>query len=395
MKNWESVLRGGVGLFYDLGGGSFDDPIGNFPYYRQQNLFGAPFPLPAAQAQIPPFVLGPVDSSAFLEVPDPHLKLPRVYQWNVAAEQSLGSSQVLSLSYVAAVGRRLTRRELMIPAAGETLAITRNNGISDYHAMQAQFKRRMSHGLQALASYTWSHSIDNASTDSGAEYSNAVEFANPMNDRGASSFDVRHSFNAALTYDIPRLTSKRLGQALLGGWSVDTVFSARSSLPVDLRAQSIYDPTSGAYRVLRPDLVLGKPLYLYGSQCATAYNLPECPGGKGFNGAAFTDAAGSQGTLGRNVLRGFSVWQDDFAIRRQFNLGERVKLQFRSEFFNVLNHPNFGDPDGYIHYSDFGRATRTLARSLGSGQGGAGGGFSPLYQIGGPRSIQLAMKLVF
>ena len=124
---------------------------------------------------------------------------------------------------------------------------------------------------------------------------------------------------------------------------------------------------------------------LYGSQY---------PGGKAFNPAAFTlPPTGQQGDFGRNVLRGFGAWQADVAFQRQFTLTEKVGLRFRCEFFNLFNHPNFGPPTNDLTSSQFGYSTQTLANSLGSG--GPNGGFNPLYQIGGPRSIQLAIKLQF
>jgi hypothetical protein len=127
------------------------------------------------------------------------------------------------------------------------------------------------------------------------------------------------------------------------------------------------------------------PLELYGKQY---------PGGKIFNSAAFTaPPTGQQGDFGRNVLRGFGASQLDFGLQRQFHFTEKVGLRFRSEFFNLFNHPNFGNPNNTLTDLIFGHSTKTLASSLGSG--GANGGFSPLYQIGGPRSIQLALKLQF
>jgi hypothetical protein len=114
--------------------------------------------------------------------------------------------------------------------------------------------------------------------------------------------------------------------------------------------------------------------------------------GRRFNRAAFAiPPAGRQGTLGRNVLRGFSVFQVNFSLRRQFNLTERVKLQLRAEAFNLFNNPNFGDPINSLSNALFGQSTLML----GLGSGGAAGGFTPLYQIGGPRSVQLALKLNF
>jgi hypothetical protein len=141
----------------------------------------------------------------------------------------------------------------------------------------------------------------------------------------------------------------------------------------------------GGYENIRPDVVPGVPVRI---------SDPSAPGGWRLNKAAFTTPpAGRQGNLGRNGVRGFGASQIDFTLRRQFAITERVKLQFRSDFFNLFNHPNFGDPRTSLSSGLFGRATQTLAASLGAG--GINGGFSPLYQIGGPRSIQLALKLQF
>lgn len=150
---------------------------------------------------------------------------------------------------------------------------------------------------------------------------------------------------------------------------------------------------TGVLTTVRPDLVTGAPLYIAD---------PNVAGGRRFNPAVFAlPPAGRQGTLGRNVLRGFPVFQVDLALRRQFNLTERVNLQFRAEAFNLFNHPNFGDPGVEDPFSGtnnltnplFGQSTVMLGRSLGSG--GVTGGFNPLYQVGGPRSIQFSLRLGF
>ena len=118
------------------------------------------------------------------------------------------------------------------------------------------------------------------------------------------------------------------------------------------------------------------------------------PGGKILNAAAFTTVPpGEQGNLARNVLRGFGASQVDAALQRQFRVTDRVTLRFRAEFFNIFNQANFGSPVFDLSSPLFGRSTQTLASSLGSG--GANGGFSPLYQIGGPRSIQFVARLEF
>ncbi len=105
-----------------------------------------------------------------------------------------------------------------------------------------------------------------------------------------------------------------------------------------------------------------------------------------------------QGNVPRNSLRGFGAFQWDLALHRLFTIRESLKLQFRAEVFNVLNHPNFGQPEGGFGLAQFGLSSQTLAQYLNGGGSGAnlgGGAFSPLYQIGGPRSIQLGLKLFF
>jgi hypothetical protein len=100
-----------------------------------------------------------------------------------------------------------------------------------------------------------------------------------------------------------------------------------------------------------------------------------------------------QGELGRNALRGFGATEVDLTLRRQFKLREPLALQARADFFNIFNHPNFGNPINYLSSPQFGQSTQMLGASLGTG--GQNGGLNPLYQIGGPRSAQLSLKIVF
>jgi hypothetical protein len=384
--NWGSVLRAGFGTFYDLGTGSLGGVSSYFPYSAESVVIGPDFPLTPAQAAPPPFSTSPPVSTILVAVPN--LKLPRTYEWNVALEQSLGSSQSLSLTYVGAVGRDLLRVTNLVPGASNPnfsfLNVTDNSATSNYNALQIKFDRRLSHGLQALASYTYSHSIDIASTDAVFNYLNTpTSVANPNIDHGNSDFDIRHAFTAGVTYNLPSPESNKIAHGAFGGWSVDSFIFARTAPPVDVVGGLVFADGIALYP--RPEVVPGVPLVLYGSQY---------PGGEAFNAAAFTaPPTGQQGDFGRNVLRGFGAWQADVAFQREFQLTEKVGLRFRGEFFNLFNHPNFGPPDNNLTDALFGLSTQTLASSLGSG--GANGGFNPLYQIGGPRSIQLALKLVF
>jgi hypothetical protein len=201
-------------------------------------------------------------------------------------------------------------------------------------------------------------------------------------DRGPSDFDIRHAFSGAFTYT-PLLSSRGpMGRALLDGWSIDGIVRVQSAPPVTVFfARNI---GFGAF-AFRPDVVPGVPLYLEG---------PQDPGGKAINSAAFTiPTEGRQGNLGRNALRGFPMRQVDLAVRRSVPVDGRVDLTLGVELFNIFNTSAFAPPVGDLNSPLFGQSMETLGRSLGTG--GPGGGLSPLYQIGGPRSIQLGLRLQF
>lgn len=386
----ETVLRGGVGMFYDTATQEVGSGLaGYYPFAGYSFAFFVPFPPTPAQIAPSPISL----SNASLFALDPDLKLPYTVEWNLAVERALGPARSFSLTYTGAVGRRLIATEsLSAPNANISSAtLVTNAGRSDYHAFQAQFRQRLSHGLESLVSYTWGHSIDDGSASSAGTVSNVYSPA--FGSRGPSDFDIRHSVSAGVTYQLPGLRSTGVSCALLCGWSLQTVVQARSAPPVNVDYQSLSYP--GQSVDVRPDVVPGVPVYLHGPQS-------QYPGGKAFNPAAFTtppidpntQQVLRQGDVGRNALRGFGAAQWDFAVHRDFPIREGIKLQFRCEMFNVLNHPNFGNPIGNLNNtSQFGRSTQMLGRSLDQSSGGAG--FNALYQIGGPRSVQAALKVFF
>jgi hypothetical protein len=371
----ETVVRGGVGVFYDTGNDFSSFQFAVFPFtglalpgavklpYNPSLL--APPPIAALQPTItPPY--------GTLYAFDPDLKLPYTIQWNLSVEHSLGRNQALTASYVGAEGKRLLqRKQLSLSSVNplfRTVNLTTNNATSNYQALQAQFERRLSRGLQALASYTWSHAID----DDSASYTSRAAL------RGNASFDIRHIFAGALTYDIPE--PKALGGAavIFRQWSIDATAHAQSALPVDPIARTFTNPDGTVINV-RPDLIGGVPVYI---------KDPTVPGGQRINRAAFASPpTGQSGTLGRNILRGLPAWQIDMGLRRQFKLTEKLTLLFRAEAFNVFNHPNFGAIQTSLTAANFGQATNMLNRQLGS--------LSQLYQIGGPRSFQFALKLQY
>ena len=395
-QSWQTVLRAGFGIFYDLA----SSEAGNLTYYYYYpfgvlNVVNSTtFPLSQAAAAPPPITAANVASAGGYAF-DPNLKLPYSLQWSAALEQGLGQKQTITASYIGSIGRRLmqTEQETAPNANFAWATLVTNAATSDYNALQLQFERRLARGLQALTSWTWSHSIDTASA--GSLFGSAANAFLPGVDnpnRGASDFDTRNSLSAGITYDVPAPNVARAVRAALRGWSADALVMAHSPLPVEVYDGEFFT-LKNAYAYVRPDLIPGNPLYLYGSQY---------PGGKAFNPAGFaappTDSNGDpvrQGNVGRNALRGFSAAQWDLAIHRDFPMWESTKLQFRAEMFNVLNHPNFAPPIGDIsNTAQFGLSTSMLGNYLAGGNVGAGG-LSPLYQIGGPRSIQLALKLSF
>ncbi|MBI3209111.1 MAG: TonB-dependent receptor, partial [Candidatus Solibacter usitatus] len=378
--NWATVLRTGFGMFYDTAYGRLSNFLGTPPFSSFVSLSNIPLP---AYTQLANFVIPTAPPYSGLTGVDPALKLPRTYQWNVSIDQQLGRGQNLTISYLGAMGLNLFVGEQFQNLNSAFTGITvigGNNSYSDYASLQAQYQRRFSRALQALVSYTWAHSLDTASNDT-SNFPHTTDYYPGMN-RGSSDFDVRQVFTAALVARLPTPGfGGSFGRALMSGWGVDPFFRARTALPTDIVATRNV-PLGISTRL---NSVPGQALYI---------DDPILPGGRRFNAAAWTLPTGFvQGTFGRNIVRGLGFGQVDLSVHRDFVYHEKLTLQFRTDFFNVSNHPNFGNPSGtYNTATTFGVPTAMLGRSLNSA---SAGGFNALYQIGGPRSIQFSLKLLF
>jgi hypothetical protein len=372
------VVRGGWGIFYDLGTSIAPQLLSQFPNASSAMFFGVPLPLtdgtafaPPAPSVVPPY------QSPLVEGFVPNLKLPYSQEWNVSIEKALSDKESVSASYVGQAGRHLMLIDARPqPNANFTgaLDLFNNGGTSDYNALQLQFKRRFAGRWQALANYTYSHSIDTSSDDTFAGLSTVTW---PVkNERGNSDFDVRHNVTGAVSATLPTLANTRLLKATTEGWSLDAMVQARSGVPVNIYTFAAAIPgTAGT----RPDLVPGAPIWL---------SDPTAGGGKRLNPAAFvTPPSSRQGTLPRNSISGFGATQVDLSLRRRIPFSDKLNLDFRADVFNAFNHPNFSNPDGLVGDAQFGLSTGMLNRGL--------GGLNPLYQIGGPRSIQLSLKFSF
>lgn len=395
------VIRGGFGLFYDLGYGNVGNIGNEFPYRRTKTIVDSTLPFNSATEafRIPPFStrLDSVVSSNITAV-DPNLGLPYTLHWNTALEIRLGARQTLTATYVGANGRRLIRADeirrsnLNAPGANVDFLAMHNGSRSRYNALQVQLQRRMSRGLQALLSYNLAKASDTGSNDrfgSGSKAASLSEIEPPA--LGPSDFDIRHSLAGAVSYEMPLLCGGAIRKAMLQGWALDGLLRVSSPPPINVTIGAI-SPVIGRHAI-QPDIVRGQPYWI-----ADASQ----PGGKALNPAAFArPAAGTVGNFPRNGLRSsYSINQLDVALRRRFNLTERLKLDVRVEYFNVFNHPMFGAPGAgsapfsFLGYGStpsslFGKISPGLTTNV------AVRSQNPLYAVGGPRSGQFTLKLHF
>ena len=400
----KTVVRSGFGLFYDLGDGSAGMASTGFPYERD-TFISPPTPLPFDLSN-PAFQPSPFSTTIGkgvinITAVDPNLRLPVTLEWNAAIERQLGTNQTFTATYLGSDGRRLLREDVIFPpllvslGSGGSVNAVRNAGTSHYNALQIQFQRRLSHGLQALMSYNLAKSTDMGSSDADGLAAGSIRdiVLPPLT---PSDFDIRNSIAGAVSYEIPVPSSGRAARAILRGWAVDGLVRVSSAPPINVTVPGVLAVT-GQYQN-QADVVPGQPFWIPD---------PTQPSGRALNPAAFAvPAAGQMGNFPRNGLRSpYSINQTDLAVRRQFNLTERVKLDVRAEYFNVFNHPMFGLPGSQcapdpilVNESgpnpSFGKVcpgTSTTNVDDGAGLFGQ----SSLYAVGGPRSGQLTIKLLF
>src|SRR5580658_3324965 len=251
-SGWETVVRGGVGVFYDsgqqLGSLGFSGP--GFMALSVNFVTTTPFPtLPALPTIVNPPV-APLSNVAGFE---PHLQLPYSLQWNASIEQALSKSQALTISYVGSHGSRLLQENFFEPAnnpVSSSFYFVENGLTSDYDSLQIQFRRRLSRGLTALASYTWSHCLDYGSQNYALAYR-----------RGSCDFDVRHNLSVASSYDLPDVGHSGFVNAVLHHWGLDDRFTARTAFPVTLNGNPLLQPNGQQY-FGGLNFVSGQPVYL-------------------------------------------------------------------------------------------------------------------------------------
>jgi outer membrane receptor protein involved in Fe transport len=449
----KTVVRGGWGVYYDAF--SQDFFVGQLPF----NTFNAgpayngvgPAPVtfdfsPAAEAftlvacggnSIPvpnsgglctPPVFAQGDfSAADIFTVDQKLRTPYVQNYNFNVEHQLGTNVGFQIGYVGSSGRKLFRfvdlnqlcppspTSINCPAVTppfpfEFINTFQSSASSTYNALQVQLKIRNMHGFNSSVNYTWSHSIDNASdgqdyVPNGSQPDNSY---NPAAERANSNFDTRQRFTWTYSYEFPNPQTMKW---LLGGWALDGVVSLTTGQPVNVNYLFEGDFNGSGEFFGRPDVVgnpfLGRHLpntflnaNAFAVPCTWDASIGETgdcvPGTKHF------------GNLPRNAFAGPNYRDWDFSISKSQKLGERLTMQLRADFFNILNHPNFSNPLLPSFGVDFlngglpdanGRGTclnpiNTVCPIPISATPDVGSG-NPFLGGGGPRNIQLAVKFTF
>jgi len=413
-----TVIRSGAGLFYDLF--SQDFFLGQVPYNADTpgaayNDIG-PKPILTNGSVTSQIVAGQPAFSNFgssnLFAVDQRLRTPRMLNYNLNIQQQASKNIVFQVGYVGSEGHHLFRfrdinqslsrvvTDLPYPQYGY-INYLETSANSVYNSLQAQLRVRNLYGVESTVNYNYSHSIDNASdgTDFEPNAAQPNDSYRPDLERGNSNFDVRHRFTWMADYKLPSPKSAGAWSKLGGGWAIDSVLTLQTGQPfqVNFNFSGNWDGTGEYFP--RPD-VIGNPyagtslpnavvnLSAFMVPCTWSSALETCTGGY------------HDGTEGRDSLFGPGFKQWDLALYKDTAINERLKVQFRADFFNILNHPNFTNP---FLPTFFAACDNTgINQNNGACEGflpttatGDVGEGNPFIGGGGPRGIQLAIKFMF
>ena len=384
----ELIARIGAGGFHSFGASTLLDFFNAVPYSNLRSMSLPPFPLVGTDLAAP--ALPPSRRYGLVIAPDRGtLQSPIVRHVNISLEKHLGNHQVASVAYVSATGRRLLRTVAERSSTADYVDLRKVISVVDssWHALQAEYRRRLSRRFQMQATYTWSHAIDDDAVYGGVGF--ATIFGN---EKGNADYDVRHLLNVSGTYLIPAPQAPGL-HAALRDWHLEWIATARAGLPFDILmlnstpsadAGAVQTPTiRGLYGFVRPNY--------NGAEVWTSD--PNVAGGRRLNAAAFTAPATNRtGDLGRNILYGRPMAQIDLALRREIPVTESLRLNFAVQAFNLTNSPAFSNPDrnegAFLSSPVFGFPVRSLNASFAPNP-------TSYFAPGGPRSVQFAIRLQF
>ena len=375
--NGKTSIRAGFGTYYNL----LDDldfwVIRNPPLVQQYQISNIQFPIQVKEGVGIPS--GAVIRASGLP---PDLKTPTVQEWSLRVEQELTASTVLSVGYVGSHGYRFLGAADVNPAQsvicstslgncpgdipegtrffpagsprlnpqlGSTSSYTMPHAYNNFNSLQMDLRQRLSKGITFRANYSYSKAMDNSSITVSAYASNCpayiMDLRDPRRDYSPACHDVTHRFAFNGSYDLPigrgqALLSGLSGAAkkLLGGWKLNGIVTLQSGLPLTPAVGFSRSRDGNVSPVDRPSwnpsfsgpVILGTPNRWYDP---SAFLLPP---------------AGTYGNAGRNVLRAPGLETVDLSLFKETLITERVNLQFRAEFFNLLNRANFGIPSPVV-----------------------------------------------
>lgn len=454
----KTVLRAGYGLFFDAF--SQDMALGHLPYptfYAPGPAYNptGPFPVQMANANPSAFDANGIyipgthiygDPNCNVECDifswDRNIKTPYIENYNLNLQQEISRNVVLQVGYVGSQGHRLMRffdinqptqatitasdlacncindvsvpRPYGFPNGAFYIFQQNSTGASNYNSLQTSLKVNNYHGFMTIVNYVWSKSLDNSSD--GEDF--VVNAAQPQDSNrpnleyGPSNFNVPHRFTWVAGYDLPHMGGNL--QKLKNGWGLNSTVTLQSGQPFTLNYNFEDDYSGGGDGFDRPDLI-GPVVYDKGNPAnflqLGSFAMPCTIAAGQFSGFASDCVPGTRhyGTLGRNSLTGPTYKQWDLAIYKNTALTERVNLQLRADFFNILNHPNFAnpvlpafiaDPASNINPACGCGFVQAGNREVGNGAyqitatGDVGIG-NPFLGGGAPRGIQLAAKFSF
>jgi len=417
-RGGKTVIRGGFGIYHE--DGQLDDqnlPAKNeVPSYAANSSSKNPL---TYTGSIPGNCPGPVvvstsgncgfgAGSLSPNAEQRNRKDSYVEQWSLSLQQEMAANFVGTMSYLGSRGVHLLETNVVnlyqapayttleYPAFSPAIGWRGSVGMSTYNGLSAGLRRPFSSGLLVAANYTWSHEIDNGSNGSGD--GDNIDPQNPLCQRcdtASGAWDATHVVNGNAVYELPfgqgkpMLNQHGVVSMIAGNWQLTTSALARTGFPVNILMPSSYTAASGASGTQRPDLVPGVSLTPPGGKSVAQW----------INPAAFaypgTFSTSGYGSTPRNAVRGPGTWQVDMSAEKTFILTERMHLQFRSEFYNIFNHPQLGQPNA-------------TCNTAGRTQAGCGAGFAginttvnlnvaPVTPIGSgtPREMQFALRLDF
>ncbi|MFZ0593660.1 MAG: TonB-dependent receptor [Bryobacteraceae bacterium] len=407
----KTVLRGGYGISY-----SFFNRVGSAQegINAPQALFGILTQSIPAGGTVPsnflttqnsfttgidnPQNFNPITSN--IDYISPNTRWPYIQSWFFSVQHELAKDTVLEVAYNGNHSLRLPiiadYNQAYPNLPEQTLGVQARRpiqtfgpitwldpaGDNDYNGLSARLEHRLSGGLYFLNSFTWSKALGDS--EQALEYYPGYYQANPQNirdlaaERGLSSFDVEFMNVASVVYELPFGKGLKYGSnmngfldAVAGGWELNSIVTANTGTPIDVSySPSAANDVTGLTNDYRGEAILRPNVSGHGVSQSTSAMLNNF-----FNGYTFTTPPASDpfGDLGRNTFRAPGLAQWDLAANKTFRVKERLSLQFRSEFFNVLNHTNFGLPTPITTNAAFGTIRTTYPA----------------------RQIQFALKAVF